>query len=51
MGLDARGYIAIAEIVLYAPIILVVIPVLFRNGFSKKAGWVYLLLLSICKYL
>ncbi|EIW56860.1 uncharacterized protein TRAVEDRAFT_127494 [Trametes versicolor FP-101664 SS1] len=45
--LDARGYIAIVEIVIYAPLLLVIIPVVFRNGFARKAGWIYLLLLSI----
>ncbi len=48
--LDARGYIAIVEIVIYAPVLLVIIPVVFRNGFARKAGWIYMLLLSICKH-
>lgn len=49
--LDARGYIAIVEIVIYAPLLLVIIPVVFRNGFARKAGWIYLLLLSICTHI
>ena len=45
--LDARGYIAIAEIVLYVPIFFIGIPIAFRNGFTRKAGWIFLVLLSI----
>ncbi|KAI0351243.1 hypothetical protein OH77DRAFT_1498660 [Trametes cingulata] len=47
--LDARGYISIAEIVIYVPILLVAIPIAFRHGFTRKAGWIFLVILSIIR--
>ncbi|KAI0363938.1 hypothetical protein BV20DRAFT_1039659 [Pilatotrama ljubarskyi] len=47
--LDARGYVSIAEIVIYVPILLVAIPVAFRHGFTRKAGWIFLVILSIIR--
>ncbi|KAI0334289.1 hypothetical protein GY45DRAFT_1318778 [Cubamyces sp. BRFM 1775] len=49
VNFDARGYIAIAEIVLYVPIFFIAIPIALRNGFTRKAGWIFLVLLSIIR--
>ncbi|CDO69939.1 hypothetical protein BN946_scf184836.g13 [Trametes cinnabarina] len=47
--LDARGDIAVAEIVLYVPIFFVAIPLVLRHGFTRKAGWIFLILLAIIR--
>ena len=47
MGLDARGYIAIVEIVIYVPILFIGLALSFRHGFKRKAGWIMLVILSI----
>ncbi|KAI8992777.1 hypothetical protein BD414DRAFT_482168 [Trametes punicea] len=44
--LDQRGDIAIAEIVLYVPILAIGIPIALRHGFARKAGWIFLVLLA-----
>jgi len=49
MGLDQRGYIAIAEAIVYVPILCIAVSLVFRYGFTKKAGWVYLVILSIMR--
>lgn len=46
MGLDARGYISIGELAVYAPLAVVVIFLLVKQT-GRKMGWFYLLLLSV----
>ena len=45
-----RTAIAVIQIFLYIPIFVLGLILTFRNGFSKKAGWLYMVLLSICAY-
>lgn len=40
-GITAEG-IAIAELVVYIPIALLAIFVVFRHGFHRQLGWIYL---------
>ena len=47
MKLDQRGDIAIAEIVLYVPILLLSIILVARHGAARKAGWIFFAILSI----
>ncbi len=47
MKLDERGYIAIAELVLYIPILLLSIVLVVRHGAARKAGWIFFAILSI----
>lgn len=47
MGLDARGIIAIVEIVIYVPILFVGGFLAIRHGFTRKAGWIFLFILAI----
>lgn len=47
MKLDQRGDIAIAEIVLYVPILLLSIVLVLRHGATRKAGWIFFAILSI----
>lgn len=48
MHLDARGTISVAEVVLYVPILIIGGFLSFKNGFARKAGWIFLVTLSIC---
>ena len=45
-----RTAIAVIQIFLYIPVFILGLILTFRNGFSKKAGWLYMVLLSICAY-
>lgn len=47
MGLDARGIIAAVEIAIYIPVLIVGAFLSFRHGFTRKAGWIFLVILSI----
>jgi len=47
--LNQRGDIAIAEIVLYIPILVASIFLVAKHGASRKAGWVFLLTLSLTR--
>ncbi|KAI0724188.1 hypothetical protein C8T65DRAFT_704103 [Cerioporus squamosus] len=49
MGLDARGSIAAVEIAFYIPVLLVGGFLTFRHGFARKAGWIFLVILSIVR--
>lgn len=46
MGLDARGGISVAELIVYIPLFAVSVILVLRHGF-RKTGWIYLILLSI----
>lgn len=46
MGLDARGDISVAELLVYVPLLFISIFLVIRHGL-KRSGYVYLLLLSI----
>lgn len=47
MGLDARGIIAVVEIVIYIPILLLGLLLSLRHGFARKAGWISLVILAL----
>lgn len=47
MALDERGDIAVAELVVYIPILFVSAFLVYRHGIRKRAGWIFLLLLSL----
>lgn len=46
--LDDRGIVAVIEIVVYVPLALLSIGLLFKYGF-KREGWLYLLILAIVR--
>lgn len=50
MGLDARGDIAIVQIVFYIPVLAASAIITFRHGFTRKEGWILLLILALSKY-
>lgn len=47
--LDQRGDIAVAEIVVYIPILILSVILVIRNGFTRQAGWIYLVILSLIR--
>lgn len=48
-GLDERGDIAIALVVIYPFIAILTLILTIRHGFSRQAGWLFLLIFSICR--
>ena len=42
-------HIAIAELVIYIPVTLLAIFVVFRHGFHKQLGWIYLCIFGIIR--
>ncbi|KAI1795399.1 hypothetical protein LXA43DRAFT_40422 [Ganoderma leucocontextum] len=49
MTIDQRGGIAIAEIILYAPILILSVILVVRHGATRKAGWIFFAILSIIR--
>jgi len=49
MGLDARGGISLAQLLIYIPILIVSAVLVRRHGFKRQAGWIFLLILSIVR--
>ncbi|KAH9945606.1 hypothetical protein B0H21DRAFT_709309 [Amylocystis lapponica] len=49
MALDKRGFISASEVVVYVPILIIGVVLVLRHGFSKKAGWLYLVILSVMR--
>ncbi|KAI0757361.1 hypothetical protein C8Q80DRAFT_1265298 [Daedaleopsis nitida] len=47
MHLDARGILSAVEVVIYVPILIIGGFLSFKNGFARKAGWIFLVTLSI----
>lgn len=47
-GLDERGDISIAIICIYVPIFFLALLLTLRHGFSRQAGWISLLIFTIC---
>lgn len=47
--LDRRGDISIAEIVVYVPVLIVSVMLVLRHGFTRRAGWIFLCILSIIR--
>ena len=50
MGLDARGDISIVIIIAYIPVFIFSLLLSLRHGFSRDAGWVFLLIFSVGQY-
>ncbi|KAH9921456.1 uncharacterized protein B0H18DRAFT_956651 [Fomitopsis serialis] len=47
--LDPRGDIAVAEIVMYLPVLFVSGSLVAKHGITRRAGWIFLLILSIVR--
>ncbi|KAH9944722.1 hypothetical protein B0H21DRAFT_694637 [Amylocystis lapponica] len=49
MALDPRGDISVVEIIIYIPILIIGVLLVMRHGFSRKAGWIFLVILSLMR--
>jgi len=49
MALDARGDISIFVIAIYVPILCISLYINILHGFTRKAGWLFLLILSLTR--
>lgn len=45
MTFDSRGWVSVAELVVFIPSLLVAILICSRHGFSRSSGWLYTILL------
>ncbi|TBU24860.1 hypothetical protein BD311DRAFT_670869 [Dichomitus squalens] len=49
MQLDKHGAVSIVQIVLYIPILVISGILVLRHGFSRRAGWISLLILALVR--
>ena len=49
--LDARGVIAVLEVIIYIPVLCTSVFLVKRHGFRRTAGWILFVLFSLSKYL
>ncbi|TCD65520.1 hypothetical protein EIP91_002528 [Steccherinum ochraceum] len=49
MGINARGGVALAQAIIYIPILCMSAILVARHGFKRRAGWVFLLILSLVR--
>ncbi len=49
MAIDSRGYVSIAELIVYIPATIASAIVCSRHGFSRSSGWVFTLVLCIVR--
>jgi uncharacterized membrane protein (DUF485 family) len=49
MGLTNRGILDVVNLAFYAPVLPISLFIVVRQGFSRKAGWIYLVVLSILR--
>jgi len=49
MALDARGDVSAFVVAVYIPILIVCFLVAYRHGFSRRAGWVLLVVVSLVR--
>ncbi|CAI6093780.1 unnamed protein product [Clonostachys chloroleuca] len=49
MTLDSRGYVSIAELVVYVPAFVLAIIICVRHGIRQTSGWIYTLILCLVR--
>ena len=49
MTIDARGWVAVAELIVFIPCAIASFIVCRRHGITKASGWVYTLVLCIIR--
>ncbi|KAF7563754.1 hypothetical protein G7046_g402 [Stylonectria norvegica] len=49
MTLSSRGYVSIAELIVYIPAIILSAILCSRHGFTRASGWVYTLILCLVR--
>ena len=50
MGLDARGDISVALLVIYVPIVFLSLFLALRYGFGRDAGWITILIFALGEF-
>ncbi|TCD68835.1 hypothetical protein EIP91_009702 [Steccherinum ochraceum] len=49
MGLNARGVVALAQAIIYVPILCFSAVLVARHGIRRRAGWIFLVILSLVR--
>ncbi|KZT37344.1 hypothetical protein SISSUDRAFT_1034155 [Sistotremastrum suecicum HHB10207 ss-3] len=49
MGLPDRGIVAAVQLALYVPMVLLTLLLVFRHGFRRTSGWIFLAIFSIVR--
>ncbi|KAF8850154.1 hypothetical protein BDZ45DRAFT_545427, partial [Acephala macrosclerotiorum] len=49
MHLDNRGYVSIAELIVYVPCLILGFIVCLRHGFKRTSGWIFVVILSVIR--
>jgi hypothetical protein len=49
MHIDGRGWVAVIELVVYIPALLVALFVCKKHGFTRASGWMYTLILCVVR--
>ena len=49
MKFNSRGYVSIAELVVYFPSLIIAVIICSRHGFSRSSGWIYTLVLCLIR--
>ncbi|KAH7129092.1 hypothetical protein EDB81DRAFT_661947 [Dactylonectria macrodidyma] len=51
MAIDSRGYVSIAELIVYIPALIAAFIVCSRHGFARSSGWVFTIVLCVVRIL
>lgn len=49
MHIDGRGWVAVIELVVYIPALLIALYICRKHGFTRSSGWMYTLILCIVR--
>lgn len=49
MKIDTRGWVSVAELIVYLPLLAAAIVTCLRHGFKKSGGWIYTLILCVVR--
>ncbi|KAE9976840.1 hypothetical protein EG328_002368 [Venturia inaequalis] len=49
MHIDGRGWVAVIEIVVYIPALLIALYICKKHGFTRSSGWMYTLILCVVR--
>jgi hypothetical protein len=49
MTFDSRGWVSIAELIVFIPSLLLAIFICSRHGFHRSSGWLYTLILCVVR--
>jgi hypothetical protein len=49
MHIDGRGWVAVIELVVYIPALLIALFVCKKHGFTRSSGWMYTLILCVVR--